>query len=67
MYGSRIDKRHFTVIELIINQVMPKLLESWPEVKFVIYGRGQYADELKELVHNSSVGSAIEFEVNTHI
>jgi glycosyltransferase involved in cell wall biosynthesis len=50
MYGSRIDKRHFSVIAMVIKDVMPELLDIYPKAKFVIYGQGTHAEELNSLI-----------------
>lgn len=66
MYGSRLDKRHFAVITMIINNVMPELLKSYPEAKFVIYGQGKYSEELQLLIKNhNAINHAIEYRGHT--
>ena len=62
MYGSRLDKRHFSVIAMVIKDVMPELLKTYPEAKFVIYGQGTHAEELSSLIKSQSTTShAIDY------
>jgi glycosyltransferase involved in cell wall biosynthesis len=46
-YISRIDKKHSSVIILIINKVLPSLLEDFPMITFNIVGEGDYMPDVK--------------------
>jgi len=39
-YVSRIDKRHSTVLLLMIREVLPKLLTDYPDITFNVIGEG---------------------------
>ncbi len=46
-YISRIDRRHSTLIRMIINEVIPKMISTVPDIKFVIAGDGLYLKYVK--------------------
>lgn len=67
MYGSRLDKRHFSVIAMVITDVMPELLKIYPKAKFVIYGQGSHAEELNSLIRSqSAISHAIDYRGYTN-
>ena len=67
MYGSRLDKRHFSVIAMVITGVMPELLKIYPKAKFVIYGQGSHAEELNSLIKSqSAIRHAIDYRGYTN-
>lgn len=67
MYGSRLDKRHFSVIAMVIKDVMPELLKIYPKAKFVIYGQGAHAEELNSLIKNQdAMRHAIDYRGYTN-
>ncbi len=47
-YVSRIDRKHSSVIAMMINEVMPGIIKYFPGVSFHILGDGEYLDELRE-------------------
>jgi glycosyltransferase involved in cell wall biosynthesis len=67
MYGSRLDKRHFSVIAMVIKDVMPELLKIYPKAKFVVYGQGTHAEDLKSLIKSqSAIRHAIDYRGYTN-
>jgi len=67
MYGSRLDKRHFSVIAMVIKDVMPELLKIYPKAKFVVYGQGTHAEELNSLIKSqSAIRHAIDYRGYTN-
>lgn len=67
MYGSRLDKRHFSVIAMVIKDVLPELLKIYPKAKFVIYGQGVHAEELNSLIKNQgAMRHAIDYRGYTN-
>jgi len=46
-YVSRIDKRHSSVISLLIREVLPDILRDFPQVTLNIIGDGKYLSHLK--------------------
>lgn len=61
MYGSRIDKRHFAVLTMLINDVLPELYQQNNDIKLLVFGEGKFSSELKELIEqtNSSLGNQL--------
>jgi len=47
-YVSRIDRKHSSVIGMMINEVMPEIIKFFPGVSFHILGDGEYLNELRE-------------------
>lgn len=47
-YVSRIDKRHSSVISMIIKEILPVIIKDFPAVTFNIIGDGEYLNDLKE-------------------
>lgn len=47
-YLSRIDKRHSSVISMIIKEIMPVIIKDFPAVTFNIIGDGKYLKDLKD-------------------
>jgi glycosyltransferase involved in cell wall biosynthesis len=46
-YISRIDKRHSTVISMLMNKVLMPLSEQFPDMKFNIAGDGDHLSEIR--------------------
>ena len=61
MYGSRIDKRHFAVLTMLINDVLPELYKQNNDIKLLVFGEGKFSSELEELIEqtNSSLGKQL--------
>ncbi|QKG79898.1 glycosyltransferase [Tenuifilum thalassicum] len=53
-YFSRIDKRHFETIKLIINAII-KLKGKHYNIKLKIYGEGEEVDNLKHLIEDTNI------------
>jgi Glycosyltransferase len=51
-YISRHDKRHSSLISLLINDVLPDILKDFPEVSINIIGDGKY---YKKLINEASI------------
>lgn len=47
-YISRIDKRHSSVILLMIQEILPRMVIDFPMVTFNIIGEGDYLPKVKE-------------------
>jgi hypothetical protein len=47
-YISRIDRKHYSIISLLIKEVLPSLLRDFPEVTFNIIGDGDYMRKLRK-------------------
>lgn len=47
-YISRIDKKHSSIISLIIKEVLPDILRDFPAVSLNIIGEGKYLRRLKK-------------------
>lgn len=46
-YISRIDRKHFLLISMIIRMVLPEIIREFPQVTLNILGDGDYIDVLK--------------------
>ncbi len=57
-YVSRIDRKHSSVIGMMIREVMPELIKSFPDVCFHVLGDGEYIGELRQYAgkFNSEAG-----------
>jgi glycosyltransferase involved in cell wall biosynthesis len=51
-YISRIDKRHYQVISMIMNKVLIPLNKEFPEFKFNIVGDGDHLDDIRSEVES---------------
>lgn len=47
-YISRIDRKHSSVIAMMINDVIPELIKYFPELSFHVVGDGEYLQELRQ-------------------
>lgn len=56
---SRLNKRKG--IQTVI-KVMPTLLQSYPEMKYIVAGKGDYEMELRNLVHRLDLDNSVIFE-----
>ncbi|MDX9810939.1 MAG: glycosyltransferase [Bacteroidales bacterium] len=47
-YISRIDRKHSSVIGMVIKEVMPEIIKFFPGISFHILGDGEFLDELRQ-------------------
>jgi len=48
LYICRIDKKHASVISMLIRNVLPGIIRNFPQVTFEIIGDGKYLEDLKK-------------------
>ena len=53
LYASRIDKSHQAVIAMLIEQVLPKLAEEFPNISLDVAGDGTKLNNLKNLAERT--------------
>lgn len=46
-YISRLDKKHAEVVLMLIKQVIPELVNRFPDISFQIIGTGDYYEQIK--------------------
>lgn len=51
-YISRLDQRHFEIIEYLLRFVWPSVIEICPDAKFCIVGEGKLKGKLQKIVHD---------------
>ena len=60
-YISRIDQRHFEIIRFLIQEVLPSVIEKYPNAEFLIAGDGPYLVHLQEYMHSPEIQSLSEY------
>ena len=48
LYACRIDKKHASVISMLIRNVLPGIISDFPDVTFEIIGDGKFLEDLRK-------------------
>jgi glycosyltransferase involved in cell wall biosynthesis len=48
LYACRIDKKHASVISMLIKNVLPGIIRNFPDVTFEIIGDGKFLEDLRK-------------------